>query len=284
VGRTGLATEKQLSFTINLPDGSSAVSNGVLLATNSFNCEDCLETGIYFATYDGANLQKLPISGFYPAWSPTFTKIAYVVNGELWIANADSSQPTQVTHASYNLSSLEWSHDGKKILANCQPYGQHDACLIDIETGAIQNILEPMIFGSGIPYPSFFSAERILIGAQILDLIGVQVGTTSVPGRNSPDEKRFAAIVKKQAVLMNADGSNQVALTTDSSTKGFPIWSPDSGLVIFTVAPGDGRLYLWAARADGSAPPYQLVARPIAEGPTSKPSSLTIYYGYSWAP
>lgn len=284
VGLDGLIRENTPSFEIKAPVGTDEVSNGVLFATSSFNCEDCLETGLYFVTFDGANLTKLPINGFYPAWAPNFKRYALVQNGELFIANADSSAPAQITHSYMGLSSLDWSDDGKQILANCLPYGQHDACLIDVETGLIKNITENIVYGSGIPYPTWFNPERILIGKVLVDPIGVQISSVFASGRASPDAKRYAAILKKQLVVMNPDGSDQKQLTKDATTKGFPIWSPDGTLVIYTVAPGDGRLYLWAARADGSNPPYQLVARPIAPGPMERPATVDVWYGYSWAP
>jgi Tol biopolymer transport system component len=279
-----LLHENAPSFTANPPKGSGAVSNSILFATNSFNCEECLETGLYLVSFDGANLTKLTISGFYPAWAPGFDRYAYVQNDELYIANTDASATAQITHQFLGLSSLDWSADGKQILADCMPYGQHDACLIDAQTGAVRDITENIVYGSGVPYPSWFNPERILVGAVLLDPIGVQISSVFTSGRASPDATRFAGILKKQLVIMNSNGSDQKKLTSDATTKGFPIWSPDGTLVIYTVAPGDGHLYLWAARADGANPPYQLVARPIAPGPSERPNTVDTWYGYSWAP
>lgn len=270
------------------PTGSAPVSNGILFAATNFNCPDCLETGIYFVTFDGANLTKLPITGLYPAWAPDFTRIAYVVDGELWISNADSTDQKQITHAHYSISSIQWSPDDGHVLATCQPYGQFDACLIDIATGAISNLpsTQAITIGSGLSNPTFVSIDRILIGKVILDGSGIGlVGSTAEPGRASPDGTRMAMIVKRQLVVGTyPDGADRKQLTTDSPTKGFPIWSPDGTLVIYSVAPGDGKLYLYAARADGLNPPYQLVSRPIAAGPLERPSILTTYFGYGWAP
>ncbi len=281
---TTTTREDSPAVKVKPPSGSSAVSNGILFATSTFNCQDCLETGIYFVTFDGANLTKLPITGLYPAWSPDFTRIAYVQDGELWIANADSTQPAQITHAHYGFSSLQWKKDGSSILATCQPYGQFDACLIDPTTGGVNNITQNITIGSGIPFPSWISADRILLGQGILDPLGVLINTVSFTGRPSPDGTRLAGIIRRQLVAMNLDGSAQTQLTTDAPTKGFPIWSPDGNLIIYTVAPGDGRLYLYAVRADGVNGPYKLVARPIGAGPTTRPNTLTSYLGYSWAP
>ncbi len=277
--------EDKPSVTVKLPQGSSAASNGILFAASSFNCSVCLETGIYFVSFDGANLTKLPLTGLYPAWSPDFTRIAVVQDGELVIANADSSNPTVVTHAHYNLSALQWNKDGSQILATCQPYVQFDTCLIDPKTSAINDITQNVTFDTGLANASYASADRILIGKTITDLLGVQVGSAIAPGRVSPDGAKFAFIESRQlSVGSFPDAGDAERITHDPTTKGFPIWSPDSLMVFYTAAPGDGGIYLWGIRADGVNGPKQLVGKPIVAGPTPRPTLLTTWLGYSWAP
>jgi len=270
------------------PNGSSAASNGLLFSASNFNCvEDCLETGIYFVGFDSAGLRKLPISGLFPAWSPDFTRIAYIQDGELFISNADSSDPTQITHAHYNLAAIQWSGDGNQILATCQPYGQFDTCIIDPTTGGISNITQNITIGTGIPYASYISADRILIGQVIVDLLGVQVGSTPTytSGRVSPDSAQFAFVKDRQlSIGAFPDQGGATRITHDPTTKGFPIWSPDGVRVFFTSAAGDGKIFLWGMRADGAEPAYLMSVRAIAAGPAARPDILNTYLGYSWAP
>jgi Tol biopolymer transport system component len=271
------------------PRGSEPVTNAVIFATNSFNCPDCLETGIYTVNFDGSNLIRLPIDGLYPAWGPAFRRLAFVSNGELWLANADGSGPVQMTHAYRQLYGLTWGDETGDILAGCTPYGQHDACQIDPETGVINNLLEEITYGSGIPYPSWYNEESFLLGTLQIDLLGQVVSSLPFGGRISPpigtdDRLLLATIVDRQLVVMNPDGTGQLKLTNDSPTKGFPVWSPDGQLVAYSAAPGDGHVYLYIVKADGSVPPNPLVARPIAAGPTARPEVLETYYGYNWAP
>jgi Tol biopolymer transport system component len=267
-----------------LPNGTSPVSNGILFAANNFNCSDCLETGIYFVTFDGANITKVPnVAGLYPAWEPKYERFAYVQDGEVFIANADGTGSTQLTHAHASISSLDFDTDGSQILATCQPYGEFDICLIDAKTGAVRNITPTLSGTAGIPYPSFFGEDRILVGRVIIDSLGIQIASAPASGRISPDGTRFAGIMNRQIVNVAPDGTDQRRITRDSPAKGFPIWSPDGTWIFYSVAPGDGRIYLYGARADGSSAPFQLVTRPIAAGPGPN-SPVDVYLGYSFTP
>lgn len=266
---------------ISLPEGSEAVTNAIIFATNSFNCPDCLETGIYTVGFDGSNLTRLPLEGVYPAWGPDFERIAFVQNGEVFIANADGSEPTQLTKGYRGLYGINWHEDPDLILAGCTPYEQHDVCLVNPTTGSINNIMEEITYGLGIPYPTWFNDQSILIGTFQVDLNGDVISTLPFSGKVSPTTTRLATIIDRQLTVMGLDGTDRQTLTSDAPTKGFPIWSPDEQLIIYSVAPGDGRVYLYVVEADGENP-RALVARPIAAGPTSRPDTLNIYYGYNW--
>ena len=50
-----------------------------------------------------------------PAWSPDGTQIAYIASGEIWLMNADGSNPQQVTDDSVDKARLWGSEDGSSI-------------------------------------------------------------------------------------------------------------------------------------------------------------------------
>ena len=50
-----------------------------------------------------------------PAWSPDGTQIAYIASGEIWLMNADGSNPQQVTDDPVDKARLFWSEDGSSI-------------------------------------------------------------------------------------------------------------------------------------------------------------------------
>jgi TolB protein len=266
------------------PRGSSALSNMVLFATNSFNCEDCLETGLYLVGFDGSNLTRLPVEGQFPAWEGGFDRFAYIRNGELWIANADGSEETQITHAYASLSAPVWDAESVTIAADCMPYGQHDVCLIDPETGLVHNLTPEIVYGTGIAYPYWLNDTELVLGQTKIDLEAQITGLLSVVGRASPDGTRIAYIRSRQLYVANIDGSNEVQLTRDATTKGFPVWSLASNLIVYEVAPGDGRLYLYAIRADGVNGGYLLTPQAISPGPEERPTSISAWLGYSFGP
>src|SRR5690606_23149258 len=108
------------------------------------------------------------------------------------------------------------------------------------------------------------------------------VDTLPAPGRVSPDGRRIATISNRQVAIVDVGGGNPTVLAEGPATKGFPVWSPDGERVLYTVAPGDGGLYLNIARVDGGAA-YRLVPEPIAAGPAARPERCETLLGYSWS-
>lgn len=274
--------ETPISEEMALPAGTTPATNQILFAANNTGCADCLETGIYSVTGSGDSLAPLPVEGLYPTWSPDFTRIAYSADGEVMIANADGSNPTQLTHAYQDINSVEWDSSGAFLVTDCMPYGEVDVCLVDATTGAVSNLTgainsEPV---EGFPH---WAGEDISVGSQLIDVTGALVGTLPYPGRVSPAGDQLAAIVDQQVNVMDIRGGNVTTLLTGPATKGFPVWSPGGDRLLYTVAPGGGGLYLNVSRADGTGA-YRLIDQPIAAGPAGIPEEITTYYGYSWAP
>ena len=50
-----------------------------------------------------------------PAWSPDGTQIAYIAGGEIWLMDANGSNPQQVTDDAVDKARLFWSEDGSSI-------------------------------------------------------------------------------------------------------------------------------------------------------------------------
>src|SRR4029453_7797880 len=68
---------------------------------------------------------KIPIAGqrtdFDPAWSPDSKMLAVFSSGgekeqhQLWLVNADGSDPTKITNLNGYAARARWSHNGKQI-------------------------------------------------------------------------------------------------------------------------------------------------------------------------
>ena len=69
--------------------------------------------GLWTINVDGTNAVKL-VSGwaFNPDWSPDGGKIAYDLSGNIYVINADGSDPTQITAG----VRPDWSPDGTKLV------------------------------------------------------------------------------------------------------------------------------------------------------------------------
>jgi Tol biopolymer transport system component len=76
--------------------------DGVIAYVNSFP-----QATIYTAGYDGQAL----VTGESPAWSPDGSRLAFVTQGELILANTDGSQPKSLAHGDHPA----WSPDGSRI-------------------------------------------------------------------------------------------------------------------------------------------------------------------------
>jgi len=264
----------------SLPTGSQQQS-GILFAANNFNCEGCLESGIYIVNPDGSELNRLPIEGLYPAWSPDFRRIAYTFNGELWISNANGDTATQVTRFLSGLTAPRWRDDRNAILADCTPYGVSDVCIIDLRAGTLNNITAPLNAGTNVPFPGWYLGN-IVSGNKVLDQEGRQIADLPGAGSISPNTRFLATIVGSQIAVVALDSGDTTVLTNDDAAKGHPIWSPDGDALAYLSAPGDGKLYLNVINADGTN--QRAVSPPLAVDPGSQRGVVTAYLGYSWAP
>lgn len=264
---------------LELPRTTQAVTNKIIFASNSFNCPGCLETGIYTIRPDGSDLAKMDIEGLYPAWSPDFKRIAYTSNGELFIASADGSSVTQITRNYLGLSAPVWRSDGDAIAMTCSAYGEDDICILDVETGLINNITIQPNQGPDIPFPSWYLGN-ILVGDTVVDMAGNEVGELDGVGRVSPNGRYLASIIGRQIAVISIDSSESVVVTSSPGTKGFPMWAPMGNMLVFTVSPGDGYVYLGVAEDDGGS--EARITPPIGIGSTAVPNTINTYLGYSW--
>lgn len=275
------SVEADYTVELALPEGSDPQTGRIVFVADDTNCGDCVPSGVYVVDANGDNLEEMPIDGLYPAWSPGFDRIAYVSDGELFIANADGSDETQVTHAFMNLGAIDWDDNGEMIVAECSPYGQLDVCVIDVQQGLVMDITGLLSKTDTDLRRPYWWGDDIVVGTEILNQAGTATGTIGIAGRVAPDGGQIATIIDRQMAITNINGANEDILTSGPATKGFPVWSADGGSVLYTVAPGDGGLYLNASRADGSGA-YRVIPDAIAAGPGERPDAIETFYGYNW--
>lgn len=88
------------------------------------------ESTLYLADADGSNVRPLPLKGVSPAWSPDGSHLAFVSfadhngtscsdgcapSGEIYVANADGTDPRRLTYSRADDERPTWSPDGTRL-------------------------------------------------------------------------------------------------------------------------------------------------------------------------
>ena len=150
-----------------------------------------------------------------PAWSPDGTKIAFVSNrdgnSEIYVMNADGTNPVQLTRNGGHVQNPAWSPDGTKIA------------------------FESLNRFPGIPD----SRGLYVMNADGTGLVGIpgQAGDFGGGLAWSPDGIKIAFAFfddgDYEIYVMNADGTNRVRLTQSAGSDVSPAWSPDGTKIAF---------------------------------------------------
>jgi Tol biopolymer transport system component len=188
---------------------------------------------IFTVNPDGTGIQQLTnnqSSDAFPTWSPDGTRIAFESDREgdndIWIMNADGSNPRNVTGAiAGNEYFPTWSPDGTR-LAFRGTYGT------DLD-GEIYTV---RLNGTGL--------TRL-------------TNNTAFDGRPewSPNGDRIVFVSLRdgnsEIYAVNAGGGGETRLTTNIAFDGFPTWTPDGQRIVFkSNRSGDFDLYTMSP--DGS--------------------------------
>jgi len=222
---------------------------------------------------DGSGATQLTTSAgnhLCAAYSPDGKQIAYCADGsgvfEIWTMAADGSKQTQVTHLNGRVLFPDISPDNK-LIAFAGVVGTDantDIYVVDSITGKDLVALtscKGKAEGCANDYPAWSPDGKHIVFVHQDDYVG---------------EKP----VNEQIWLMDADGSNQHALTTGSDPKDqLPSWSPDGKFIVYASGVGDNE-GIWVMAADGSAPVQLTGCPPILATPCADGSD----FGPVWSP
>jgi len=232
-------------------------------------------------------------SGASPAWSPDGKKIAFVsdratgLNPQLYVMNANGSGQTRITRDAVTDGSPTWSPDGKRVAFS----GDDGIFVVTLTTKKIERLSngpdgDPAWSPDGttiafarskdVPDPSSSTGsgqesdlwQMAADGTQQKQLTSPPLsfsdpkltieGADTAPAW-SPDGAEIAFDGNRDnndgIFVMNADGSNIVALTHPDGIDDFPTWSSDGARIAFArtgtpVATGPEQIYVM--NADGS--------------------------------
>lgn len=166
------------------------------------------------------------------AWSPDGSKISFSWNGEgnfeIYVAQADGSGVTRLTHDAGSNRYASWSRDGSKIAF--------------ASDRAAKGHVDLYVMGTDGSAPTRLTHDP---------------GSSSFPSW-SKDGKKIAYMSMRaghwQIYVMNADGSGQTRLTTSEANDENPSFSPDNKHIVFeSNRDGAGKDQLYSMKTDGSS-------------------------------
>ncbi len=243
-------------------------SNGQL----AFGIKDADGNGqVNIVEPDGTGVKALTSGAFFhlcAAYSADGTKIAYCSNEtgafEIWTMNADGTDQAQLTKLGGYATFPDFSPDGSLVaFGGTSGTDTHDEILtVDTATGATLTALTSCANlkpGCGNDWPAW------------------SPDGTKIAWIHTDDLDADGNATVAQVWVMDADGSNANALTTDAPVKGeLPDWSPDGSQIAYASGP-DASSGIWVMNADGSDP-HQLIGctatdpSPCATGADSGPA------------
>jgi len=207
--------------------------------------------GLYVVNADGSGKKHLTSARYStPAWSPDGGKIAFGAGSNIWVMNADGSEPLNLTPEPGTDSDPAWSPDGRRIaflrggtwlyVMNADGSGQRKlvANTAHNEVGSAPAWSpdgRKIAFVSGRDGP--FRVEATEISVVNADGSG-QRNLTRNPAHDSdpawsPDGRKITFVRNFEIYVMNADGSGQTNLTRNPAHDFAPAWSPDGQRIVF---------------------------------------------------
>ena len=198
---------------------------------------------IFSVLPDGKALRQLTTGAenhLCSAYSADGNQIAYCAdvsgNFEIWTMKANGSQQTQVTHLGGRALFPDFSRDGRKIAfgGTVGDDPNNEIYVVDATTGDGLDALTScagMAAGCYNDYPAWSPDGRLI----------VYIHADDFDANENP--------VNEQVWVMNADGTNQHPLTSDSPAKDqVPDWSPDGTKIAYA----SGASGIWVMAADGT--------------------------------
>ncbi len=266
------AAEADASLDVRVFGGEAAVSTAAIESYVAAAAPDALSSSSQVTPTCDITVGNQPRPLFAdryvrrPAWSPDCTRIAYLDEEQaLWTVRLDGTDAAKLTaggHAGEEDDSPAWSPDGKKIafsrfanrLAHDDPI--HHLFVINADGTGERQLTEGDVRDLSPAWSP--DGERIVFSRHNLE---------TDPQLSTYDTR------DEYLVVIDADGSNELALTRGGTAEDEPRWSPDGELIAYS-SDSD----LWVMRPDGTYPKPVAVPHSAGNGFSWSPDSSNIAY------
>lgn len=219
-------------------------------------------------------------------------------NFELWIMNADGSAQTRLTNSPGYDGSPSFSPDRKKLLFTSTRDGDAQLFVLDLDALIKGNRNPPLakLTSTGRNYYPAWSPDNSRIAYSVYTKANIfELYTMDTNGKNarklvelpnsshaswSPDGKKLvfvSGIDSGQEIFrVNADGTNPVRLTSNSTSDNMPDWSPKGDMIAYCA--GADTYDIWIMDSDGRNPRCIAKTSGLDEFPKWSPDGSRLVY------
>ena len=250
--------------TVAIPDPNLAGTTGLL----AFLSNRDGAWNLWSMTPTGTDLTQLTLTGGLtsrPNWSPDGQRIAFsaFASGgyQVFVADSDGGNSRQLTNTTATDWEAWWSPDGERLVFASTRSGESEIYTMLADGSDLRITGDQAGF---LCYPAWSPDGSQIIFTSGSDIVTVDLddplGTRSVisSGRDpsfSPDGSRitFARWVGDafDVFIADADGSNEVRLTTHPAPDWNPVFSPDGAKIAF-ASYRDANWEIYTIRVDGT--------------------------------
>ncbi len=210
---------------------------------------------LYLMNTDGSGVRLLPTTEpgavLSPVVSPDGRRIAYVLNGDIWVMNADATGHVNLTNNAAYEGFPKWSPDGQKLAFSSDRDGNNEVYTMNGDGSNQVNLTKNPAYDAGSSWSPdgskiLFTSERDgnaelyfmdSDGSNPTNLSNNPAGDAL--GVYSHDGLRIAFVSGRDQVadriyVMTSDGSSLLLDVPNAPAGGLPSWSPDDGHIAFT--------------------------------------------------